>query len=225
METTTATSAAASTTAQSSANTQAAPKASGLASDFETFLKMLTAQARYQDPLEPVDSTEYAAQLAQFSMVEQQVQTNDTLSALFEQMGVSSMASLAGWVGMEVRAETPMYFDGTPIEISTNPAKTADQAFLVVLDGTGEEIQRLAIETVPETIEWAGTTADGVPIENGVYEFKVESFSNGEEIRSGTTEVYGRISEAQIKDSVVMLVLPGGQEIPASAVSALRSAG
>ncbi|MEP0702358.1 MAG: flagellar hook capping FlgD N-terminal domain-containing protein, partial [Lentilitoribacter sp.] len=43
-----------------------------LASDFETFLKMLTAQARYQDPLEPIDSSEYAAQLAQFSMVEQQ---------------------------------------------------------------------------------------------------------------------------------------------------------
>ena len=46
---------------------------SALTSDFETFLKMLTTQARYQDPLEPLDSQEYASQLAQFSMVEQQV--------------------------------------------------------------------------------------------------------------------------------------------------------
>lgn len=61
--------------------------ASGLASDFETFLKMLTAQARYQDPLEPIDLTEYASQLAQFSMVEQQVKTNDMLSALSGQFG------------------------------------------------------------------------------------------------------------------------------------------
>ena len=44
---------------------------SAVTSDFETFLNMLTAQAKDQDPLEPIDSTEYAAQLAQFSMVEQ----------------------------------------------------------------------------------------------------------------------------------------------------------
>ena len=55
---------------------------SALTSDFDTFLKMLTAQAKYQDPLEPLDSTEYAAQLAQFSMVEQQVQTNEQLLSL-----------------------------------------------------------------------------------------------------------------------------------------------
>ena len=53
-----------------------------LSSDFETFLQMLTAQARYQDPLEPIDSSEYASQLAQFSMVEQQVLSNDLLTSL-----------------------------------------------------------------------------------------------------------------------------------------------
>ncbi len=65
-----------------------------LSSDFETFLQMLTAQARYQDPLEPIDSSEYAAQLAQFSMVEQQVQSNELLQALSAQMSASAIGQL-----------------------------------------------------------------------------------------------------------------------------------
>ena len=133
--TATAASAAGATSATSTASGSA-----GLTSDFETFLKMLTAQARYQDPLEPIDSTEYAAQLAQFSMVEQQVQTNDTLTALFAQMDSSNMASLAGWVGMEIRADTPVYFDGQPIAVSPGVAPTADAAYLVVTDTDGREV-------------------------------------------------------------------------------------
>lgn len=73
-----------------------------LSSDFETFLKMLTVQAKYQDPLEPIDSSEYSAQLAQFSSVEQQVLTNDLLTALTGQLGGSGMAQFASWIGMEI---------------------------------------------------------------------------------------------------------------------------
>ncbi|MEM9127629.1 MAG: flagellar hook capping FlgD N-terminal domain-containing protein, partial [Pseudomonadota bacterium] len=78
-----ATSAQATTQAQPTST----PQANALTSDFETFLLMLTAQARNQDPLEPLDSSQYASQLAQFSMVEQQVQTNDLLSSLSNALG------------------------------------------------------------------------------------------------------------------------------------------
>jgi hypothetical protein len=60
------------------------PKAT-LGSDFETFLKMLTTQMKNQDPLNPVESSEYAVQLATFSSVEQQVLTNDLLTRLIGQ--------------------------------------------------------------------------------------------------------------------------------------------
>ena len=80
------------TTAVSSATsvatpTSAAPATTAAKSDYETFLKMLTAQAKYQDPLEPMDSSEYASQLAQFSMVEKQTENNDILSSMAQQMG------------------------------------------------------------------------------------------------------------------------------------------
>ena len=86
-------------------------------SDFEMFLKMLTAQMRYQDPLNPVDSTDYATQLATFSGVEQAVLTNDLLKSLGAQMSVNGLTDMAAWVGKEARVAAPAYFDGEPIAL------------------------------------------------------------------------------------------------------------
>ncbi|MFC3118682.1 flagellar hook capping FlgD N-terminal domain-containing protein [Jhaorihella thermophila] len=105
----------------------------------------MTAQARYQDPLKPIDSTEYAAQLAQFSMVEQQVQTNEKLASLVAQLGSANMAMLSGWIGQEVRSHGAALFDGSPITLAYSPAKGADQVALVVSDGEGREVQRLPL--------------------------------------------------------------------------------
>ena len=83
-----------------------------LGSDFEVFLQMLTAQAQYQDPLEPMDNSEYAAQLAQFSMVEQQVMTNDLMEQLMTTLGANNMSSAANWIGMEALVQGPVQYDG-----------------------------------------------------------------------------------------------------------------
>lgn len=195
---------------------------SGLSSDFKTFLKMLTAQARYQDPLEPIDSSQYASQLAQFSMVEQQVKTNDALALMFGQMSNSNMAALASWVGMEVRAGAPAYFDGTPIAVSPNPASVADRVDLVVLDDTGREVQRTPISASSEPIEWAGVDDDGTPFSNGVYSFTVESYQGQDLILSEPAEIYGKVTEAQIRGGQVTLILEGGQAILSSLVTGLR---
>ncbi len=50
--------------------------ANSIAGDFNTFLRLLTAQMENQDPLEPTNNTEFVAQLASFSAVEQQVEGN-----------------------------------------------------------------------------------------------------------------------------------------------------
>ncbi len=54
--------------------------------DFQTFLKLLTAQMRNQDPLEPLDATQFVAQLASFSSVEQQIETNAKLDIMNEKL-------------------------------------------------------------------------------------------------------------------------------------------
>jgi flagellar basal-body rod modification protein FlgD len=193
-----------------------------LSSDFETFLKMLTAQARYQDPLEPIDSSEYAAQLAQFSMVEQQVKSNDLLSALAQQMGAGNMTQTASWIGMEALTNVPTYFDGRPIELTPNPAAAADQVALVVRDSNGAEVQRLPLPVSAEPVTWAGVSDDGSHFPNGTYRFDIESRAKGEVILSEPAETYGRITEARLQNGEALLILKGGSVITAASVTGLR---
>lgn len=195
-----------------------------LSSDFETFLKMLTAQARYQDPLEPIDSTEYAAQLAQFSSVEQQVKSNDLLSGIAAQLGASNMASYAGWIGMDARSTGPVYFDGTAIPLTPKPAAAADEVWLVVRNEAGSEVQRKQIPQDAENIEWAGVDNNGAAFPEGLYQLSIESRAQGEVIRTDAAETYSRVTEARSDDGKAELVLRGGTVVSPGDISALRAA-
>jgi len=193
-----------------------------ISSDFETFLKMLTAQMKNQDPLNPVDSSDYAVQLATFSGVEQAVLTNDLLEALSSQMNVSGMAQMAGWVGKEARAAAAGYFDGSPITVSPNPALLADEVEMVVTNSDGIEVQRLNIPITSEPIEWAGLQADGQPMPSGLYSFEIVSYSNGEVLLSEQADIYSRVQEVRSEGGEIILMLEGGAAILASNVTALR---
>jgi flagellar basal-body rod modification protein FlgD len=205
--------------------TQAAPRAetgSGtkITSDFQTFLKLLTAQIQNQDPLSPTPSDEFAVQLATFSGVEQQVRTNELLAAL----GGSGMGQFASWVGMEARAPAPAIFSGAPIALSPKPAPGADRTQLVVRDGSGREVERLDVPVSSGPIEWAGHDANGAPYLPGAYSFELVSFREGMPIASNTVETYSRILEARSENGETLLVLESGAKVAASAVTALREA-
>lgn len=194
-----------------------------ISSDFETFLKMLTVQMKNQDPMNPIESSDYAVQLATFSGVEQQVRSNQLLEGLSQQMGLMGMAQLASWVGMEASAAAPAYFDGAPITLSPNPARTADEAFLVVKDAQGAEVERLAIPVSTDPIVWAGVDSGGNPRPAGLYSFEIESHANGTLVSSGMAEVYSLITEARNEGGQTVLILEGGVQVPAISVNALRS--
>ncbi len=195
-----------------------------LNSDFETFLKMLTVQAQNQDPLNPMDSTEYAAQLAAFSSVEQQVLTNDLLTGLDGRFGSMGLAQMAHWVGMEARVEAPAFFTGNPVDIFPSFENRADSSTLVVTDSNGSEIQRLPINPGADTVSWPGLDSEGAALPQGLYSFAVESFAGGELLRSHPAEVFTRIDEIQNRNGTVSLVLDGGTRIDTSDVTALREA-
>ncbi len=194
------------------------------ASDYETFLKMLTAQMKYQDPLNPVDSTDYATQLATFSSVEQAVLTNDLLRSLTAQMSTGGLAEMAALVGKEARSTAPAYFDGQPIQLLPQASSIADIAEVIVRNEAGEEVQRMAISPAAETAVWAGVNADGTPMESGLYSFEVVSTSNGEVIAQTPIATYNKVVEVRLEGTQTMLVLEGGFSVPSNEVSALRDA-
>ncbi|MGP3696762.1 flagellar hook assembly protein FlgD [Rhodobacter sp. NSM] len=211
-----------STTASTTSQSSSSPSA--ISSDYDTFLKMLTTQLQNQDPMNPMESDDFAMQLATFSGVEQQVRTNEILTSMSGSLGVMGLSELAGWIGREARVEASAWFDGTPVTISPNPVVGADRANLVVRNSEGVIVSQETIEAEAGPIEWAGTDSSGTPLPEGAYSFSLESFTNGELIGTTDVEVYAEIIEAKGGSDGTILVLKGGIEVPASSVTALRDA-
>ncbi|WP_434616585.1 flagellar hook capping FlgD N-terminal domain-containing protein [Tabrizicola sp. M-4] len=199
-----------------------AQNAANITSDFTTFLKMLTTQLQNQDPLNPMDSTDFAVQLATFSGVEQQVQTNDHLSRLNGQFALLGMAQLSAWVGKEARSTADVWFDGGAIPVIPNPAPMADNLVLVVRDSTGTLISREDVPMGSGQYLWLGGNAAGDLLPPGRYSLSLESRIGPEVIRTSPVESYAPIQEARRSGNDILLLLRGGVEISASEVTALR---
>ncbi|WP_309665657.1 flagellar hook capping FlgD N-terminal domain-containing protein [Tabrizicola sp.] len=206
------------------ASSTASGGGSKITSDFNTFLKMLTVQMQNQDPLNPIDSSDYAVQLATFSGVEQQVQTNQLLAemtARFSQMGMSEMA---GWIGQEARSNAPVHFDGDPVTLSPNPAVGSTRAVVVVKDAQGRLVSREEVPVSAAPYQWLGADATGTALPNGRYSISLESWKDNEMIDSRPIEHYARVIEARGGPEGTKLVLEGGIEVAATAVTGLRLA-
>lgn len=206
-----------------STSAEAASAGTAISSDFETFLKMLTVQMQNQDPLNPIESTDYAVQLATFSGVEQQVKTNDLLSAVSAQLGAMSMSDLAGWVGMEARATVPAWFDNKPVTLVPDPASGAQEAYVVVRNTAGMDIDRIQVPISDEPLLWAGVNSSGNPFPVGEYSFYLQSYSEGGMIAEDQIAIYSEIVEARTEDGDTILVLEGGHEVTTTEVGALRA--
>lgn len=212
----------AATQTQATQTSDAVNSSSALSSDFETFLLMLTTQMQNQDPLNPVESEDFAVQLATFSGVEQQVRTNKILENLAGGMGATGLAQLAGWVGMEGRVTSPVAFDGAPIDLAPVPAAGADALELVVRDVFGNQVARESVPLGQDTIQWVGIGQTGAPLQPGTYTMQLASYSNGELLGFSEVPHYARINEARQAADGVELVMDGGTVVPSGEVTALR---
>ncbi len=202
-----------------------AQSTSALSSDFETFLKMLTVQLENQDPLNPVEASDYAVQLATFSGVEQQVKTNDLLTALGDQLQMSSLSQFAGWVGMEARFTGPVQFDGTPIQVVAETSALADAANLVVKDRNDTIVELIPIQTPGGEMTWTGLDASGQPYLPGQYSFYVENLNSGNVLSTDPADVYALVSEAQTNGTGAVLALANGGSVDAGSVVGIRTPG
>lgn len=210
------------TTSTTSGTSSASASAAAATADYETFLTLLTAQLKNQDPLKPLESTEFVAQLASFSAVEQQVRTNDALTAIQDLLGGSSPSGLASWIGAHVQVLKDPDFSGSPIDVMIAPAADAKRAELVVQDTNGNEIQRLSVPLKTDVISWAGVGEDGTPLANGTYQLLLESFNDEELIDSHQAPIYEEVREARLEHGSTLLILRDGSALPSDQVTAIR---
>ncbi len=197
-------------------------EASKIEANFDTFLALLTAQLRNQDPLEPVDSTDFVAQLAQFSAVEQQVQTNNALNSILGQLGGGDVGSLASWLGAEVQSSGPVFFDGSPLTLTTTPSPDATQSNLVVRNAAGEVIARQPVNGIDSKVSWNGLDLNGASAPEGLYSFTVESANGTTILPTQQAAGFTKVEEVRVDGDEPILVLQGGDAVALDDVLAVR---
>ena len=212
------------TPASASASSSSGSAAGALASDFETFLTLLTAQLENQDPLQPIDSTEFVAQLAQFSAVEQQVATNAALADILTALEGSTASDVGDWIGREALTQAALPFEDDPIELVTVPDPDARKAELVVSRLDGASVARIEVSPSARNLVWDGTTTDGGTADEGLYRFRVErTGADGAALPDDFPRGFGEVTEVRLVDGDARVVIAGQDEVAAREVVALRS--
>jgi flagellar basal-body rod modification protein FlgD len=199
-----------------------------LASNFETFLSLLTAQLRNQDPLSPVDSNQFTAQLTQMAGVEQQLLTNELLKAMLSAQG-GGLGDAADFIGKEATAAWPATrFQDGEANWSYELAGNADSVELQVLNGAGQVVwsgEAPENTTGVHDFSWDGETTTGGDAQDGeVYTLKVVAKDAAGGAVDAQVLTRGRITGVEMYDGEVFLTV-GASVLPLSSVIALEEAG
>jgi flagellar basal-body rod modification protein FlgD len=188
-----------STGSTGSTNTAAASTSANQTSfneDFDTFLQLLTAQIRNQDPLEPTDSTQFVEQLATFSSLEQQVETNNTLGDIATMIGNLSSMLANEWLGQEVAVSSKhVSYEGKPVEFEVDPAYAYDEAVLTVADSQNQIIYQEKLDADQGRYAWDGDLSNQKgQADDGIYLFQVDLFEDGEAVASTPAEIISKVT-------------------------------
>ncbi|MEQ8936412.1 MAG: flagellar hook capping FlgD N-terminal domain-containing protein, partial [Amphiplicatus sp.] len=191
------------------------------ASDFDSFLKLLTAQLRNQDPLSPLDSTQFVEQLASFSSVEQQIETNTLLKELTSGMTQSGLETATLWIGKEVQtpSETAR-FSGEPLSFKL-PADASGE--IVVRNASKEVIYRHPVESGAGDFVWSGEKTDGTSAAHGDYTVKMEKKGADGVVKTTPVESVANVTEARLIDGAIRLILDNGSIVDPASVTAVRA--
>jgi flagellar basal-body rod modification protein FlgD len=209
-------------------NAAAATTSSGTQSvvSKDAFLKMLTTQLKYQDPLNPMQGTEFATQLAQFSSVEQLYNMNTTLTAsvdansLLTQSITNSLSTTL--IGKSVRATGSSFAYGGSGDqkFGYNLGSAAAKVTVKVYDEKGNLVRTMKANTLSagdNTVTWDGKDDNGATAKGGTYSFLVEARDIDNKSISSSSFTYGTISSVRFKSTGTYFTV-NGKEVSLSDV-------
>lgn len=185
---------------------------SKLNADFDMFLKLLTAQMQNQDPLDPMDASEYTQQLVQFSQVEQSMQQTTALNNILTQMNAQGMTQASAYIGREAR------FDSTVAALGDAPATwtyvvdggAPQMLTMTVKDASGKVVRTQAIDAKDQgRFSWDGTKDDGSKATNGAYSLSVSAKDTAGGDMNVTVNSVGIVKEVVTDGSNVLLNVNG----------------
>jgi len=183
-----------------------------IAGNFQTFLSLLTTQLKNQNPLDPLDTNQFTAQLVQFAQVEQQLKSNDQLATLVSLQQSAQATQALNFVGntVAVDGQTAQLKNGSA-SWSFNMAKPAT-ATVTITNSAGATVYTgsYTVQTGQQNFAWDGRDNGGTLQPDGTYKLSVVAKdANGDNV-AVPTEVQGVVDSVDLTQNPPVLSV-GGQ--------------
>ncbi len=196
-----------------------------LASSEETFLALLTTQLKNQDPLSPLDSNEFTAQIVQMTGVEQQLLTNDLLAMLVG-MNDGGLAGSVNLIGKTVTAATPdATLQGGQSTWTYDLDRKATSVKYEVVNSAGQTVFSRTDSGVAAgegDFKWDGKTTQGTQLpDGGTYSLKITATGSGGETIKSSIYTTGVASAVETVNGQTVVSI-GKLKIPLSAISSVQ---
>ena len=183
---------------------------------------MLTTQLKHQDPLNPVDSADYAMQLAAFSTVEQQVLLNQKMDMLQNNLRQNTLASLSARIGKKVKLPGSFTYSGGEVTALITPPSGNEKTDFIVRDAAGTDILRHRLGAQDQEFSRAGTTSEGSVAPVGPYNFTLEGFAKDQSLGVFELASLQTIEELSQSAEEILVTLGNGQTLPWKNLTGLR---
>jgi flagellar basal-body rod modification protein FlgD len=186
----------------------------------EAFLKLLVAQLKNQDPLNPEKNSDFVAQLAQFSSLEQSIGINDRLDQLSLQNQGMQNSEIVGMVGKQATVKgsiVTLSGQGAIVPISFTLGDAAQQSTITIKDSTGRLVRTIPIGAKAAgtvTVQWNGQNDAGNPQPAGPYQVTVTAKNGDDAPVSLTQQTTGTITSVSFDRGFPVMHLDNGVQAP-----------
>jgi len=188
----------------------------------DAFMKMLIAQLQNQDPLNPMDGTQFASQLAQFSSLEQMQNLNTTMSSIPTYLGAFSNAQVANLIGNEATAKgNVLQVTGSSTKINYNLPSDIASGTISVYNSSGSLVNTIKIGSQKTGQQSAIWNSSGQSTGNYTYQIDAKDKS-GNTVKVDTL-INGTVTGVTYKNNASYLVI-NGQEVAFSDVTKINKA-
>ncbi len=188
----------------------------------EAFLKLLITQLQNQDPLNPTDSTEFTAQLAQFSSLEQLSNVNANLTRLEQYQASINNAQAVAFIGKEIVSKgNELQLAGSqPVACEFDLGADAQRVVVSVYSSSGAfvtDITGTALAGGRQSLTWNGRDRNGSPVADGTYSFEIQAEAADSTRVEATSLTRGRVTGVSFDGQTPYLML-GDRKVPFGAV-------
>jgi flagellar basal-body rod modification protein FlgD len=204
-----------SVTSTATTNSQGTTGAKKNALTQDDFLKLFTTQLKYQNPLEPLDNSQMATQMAQFNTVDALTKMNETLTQMATNQTSMNNLQIASLIGkkVETQGNSLAIQQGTVGEGMYQLAKPG-KAFIQIFNSQGTLVRQIdagSKDTATQKIGWDGKNQAGATLPDGTYTFKVLAVDAQGQSVSVTNYQIGTVNGVSLENGSVALQVNGGK--------------